>query len=340
MARIVLGIGSSHGPMLSTPPDQWGLRVGADKSNPEQWYKGNSYTFDELVDLRSESNFEAEANVDVWAQKHRACRAALDKLADVFEAAEVDVVVIFGNDQMEIFAEPLIPAISVWRGEEIPNYFPGEEYLSRLPVGIEVSVPGHVAPEGATNPGHQELADSIISQAMNDNFDVAVLRELPPHTNHIPHAFGFIYRQIMRDRMIPSVPVLFNTFYPPNQPTVSRCYSFGESVVKAIEEWDSDARVALVSSGGLTHFVIDEEVDRALFDTLEQQSIEPLASLGEDIYNAGTSEIKNWIPVAGAMATLGLKPTVVDYVPCYRSAAGTGIAMGFVYWTAEDEGNA
>ncbi|WP_063062875.1 protocatechuate 3,4-dioxygenase [Nocardia sienata] len=332
MAKIVLGIGSSHGPMLSTPPDQWGLRVDADKENPEQWFRGDSYTYDELVDLRSESEFGAEANVEVWTEKHRACRAALDTLADVFAEAEVDVVVIFGNDQMEIFTEPLIPAISVWRGKEIPNYFPDEKYLSRLPVGIEVSVPGHVSPAGATNPGQQELADGIIAQAMSDDFDVAVLRSLPPHTNHIPHAFGFIYRQIMRDAPIPSVPVLFNTFYPPNQPSVQRCYSFGASVVRAIENWDSEARVALISSGGLSHFVIDEEVDRALFDTLEQQSIDPLAALGEDIYNAGTSEIKNWIPVAGAMATLGYKPTVVDYVPCYRSAAGTGIAMGFVYW--------
>ena len=41
------------------------------------------------------------------------------------------------------------------------------------------------------------------------------------------------------------------------------------------------------------------------------------------------------IPVvraAGAMAQLGLEPHLLDYVPCYRSEAGTGNAMGFVYW--------
>ena len=31
MAKIVLGMGSSHGPMLSTPPEEWGQRVLADK---------------------------------------------------------------------------------------------------------------------------------------------------------------------------------------------------------------------------------------------------------------------------------------------------------------------
>jgi 3-O-methylgallate 3,4-dioxygenase len=44
------------------------------------------------------------------------------------------------------------------------------------------------------------------------------------------------------------------------------------------------------------------------------------------------SEIKNWVPVAGAMAALGLPMALVDHVPCYRSDAGAGNAMGFVYW--------
>ncbi len=34
----------------------------------------------------------------------------------------------------------------------------------------------------------------------------------------------------------------------------------------------------------------------------------------------------------GAMADIGCPATVVDYVPCYRTPAGTGNAMGFVYW--------
>ena len=29
MAKIVLGMGASHGPLLATPPEQWGGRVEA-----------------------------------------------------------------------------------------------------------------------------------------------------------------------------------------------------------------------------------------------------------------------------------------------------------------------
>ncbi len=38
------------------------------------------------------------------------------------------------------------------------------------------------------------------------------------------------------------------------------------------------------------------------------------------------------LPLSAIMAELDLDMTLVDYVPCYRSEAGTGNAMGFVYW--------
>ncbi len=332
MAKIVLGIGTSHGPMLSTPPDQWGQRVTADKRNPQHWYKGKSYTFDQLVALRAGEHLERQITPEMWQQRHAACRRAIGKLADVYAEAKPDVAVIVGNDQMEMFKEALIPAMSVYRGAEIANAFPDEEEIAKLPPGIPISVPGHIPPEGATYRGLPELATHIIERAIADQFDVTSLATLPANVGHIPHAFGFVYRQIMNDKPVPSVPVVLNTFYPPNQPSVRRCYDFGKSLLRAIESWKSDARVALIASGGLTHFVIDEDVDNAVMDALRSRKIEGVAALGEPIFQAGTSEVKNWVPVAGAMADLGYAPTVVDYVPCYRSEAGTGNAMGFVYW--------
>ncbi len=41
---------------------------------------------------------------------------------------------------------------------------------------------------------------------------------------------------------------------------------------------------------------------------------------------------KNWYPVIAAMNETDLSYKQVDYVPCYRSEAGTGNAMAFVYW--------
>ena len=79
--------------------------------------------------------------------------------------------------------------------------------------------------------------------------------------------------------------------------------------------------------------------DRALYAQILEQ-VRWLDGLGADLvwftehHFVEDGYLPSWVPVAGAMADLGYKPTVVDYVPCYRSLAGTGNAMGFVYWRA------
>ena len=61
-------------------------------------------------------------------------------------------------------------------------------------------------------------------------------------------------------------------------------------------------RVGIMGTGGLTHHVIDEQMDRALLDALKDKNREQLLSFPESRYVDGTSEVKNWIVVAGAIA--------------------------------------
>jgi len=335
MAEIVLGIGTSHGPMLSTPWEQWDARVGADKLNPAHPFRGETYSFEELIDLRKDENLAAQITPEVWRARAEACRAAIDALAAKFAEVAPDVAVIVGNDQRELFTEENFPAFAVYWGETIENRPRTEAQRANLPPGVAVAERGHAPPEDAVYPGHPALGRHIIESLIDDEFDVAVSSRLPKgsgYANGIPHAYGFIYRQIMKDDVIPNVPVLVNTFYPPNQPPAARCYAFGEALRKAIESWESDARVAVFASGGLSHFVIDEELDRTVVEALRTDDFDKLIAIPEDRYQSGSSEIKNWIPVSGAMTAAGKKMTLVDYVPCYRSLAGTGNAMGFMYW--------
>jgi 3-O-methylgallate 3,4-dioxygenase len=51
------------------------------------------------------------------------------------------------------------------------------------------------------------------------------------------------------------------------------------------------------------------------------------------MFRSGTSETKNWLVTAGIMSVTDLKMNLLDYVPCYRSDAGTGNAMAFATWT-------
>ena len=329
MAQIVLGIGTSHGPMLVTDTEQWASRLAFDRKVQHAW-RGRSWSFDQLVEARDDQDFARQITPAAMEAHHRRSQLALDRLAEIFAEARIDVALIIGNDQMEIFDKRLVPALGIFHGEVITNHEFPPERMAQLPPGIDLSVPGYIPSGGAEYPGHPELARALIAQAMHDEFDVAALDGLPkPET---PHAFGFVYRRIMRDRPVPSVPVLINTFYPPNQPTVKRCYNFGKSLLRGIEAWDSNARVAVIASGGLTHFVIDEAIDQIFLQALRDKDIVGLAELGEATFQDGTSELKNWIPLAGMMADLGLDPEIIDYVPCYRSAAGTGNAMGFVSW--------
>lgn len=333
MAEIVLGMATSHGPMLSTPPENWDLRIPDDKRSIHH-FQGRTWTFDELVAERASEGLRAQITLEKWRERHARCRSAIEELATVFEQAAPDVAIIVGNDQMEIFDDTLLPALSVLWGDEIVNSMYTDERMAKLPPGIPISVPGHIPPGGAKYPAQSALAQEVIAQAMADGFDVASMKRMPK--GETPHAFGFVFRQIMRDSAVPTVPVVINTFYPPNQPTVQRCYDFGKTIARAVAAWDSPARVALIASGGLTHFVIDEDIDQVVLAALREKNIGSVAGLGERIFQAGTSEIKNWLPVAGAMASLNLSPTLVDYVPCYRTMAGTGNAMGFVYWSQEE----
>jgi 3-O-methylgallate 3,4-dioxygenase len=329
MAKIVLGIGTSHGPMLVTETEAWDLRIPADKAAMHAW-RGSRWSFDQLVAERIDEGFAAQITDPVKKERHAQSQAAIETLADRFEAAKIDVAIVFGNDQMEIFDDRLIPAFGVFTGDTITNYEFSAERMAKLPPGIDVSVAGYIPKGGAEYPGSPEIAGHIVEALIEDGFDVATMSSLPkPET---PHAFGFVYRRIMRDQPCPTVPLLINTFYPPNTPRVARCEAFGKAVLKAVQSWDSDLRVALIASGGLTHFVIDESIDKMFLNAILAHDMRKFLELSESIFEDGTSEIKNWIPLIGAMNTLGLHPEIIDYVPCYRSEAGTGNAMGFVIW--------
>ncbi|MEK9682909.1 MAG: hypothetical protein VW226_00045 [Rhodospirillaceae bacterium] len=335
MAEIVLGIGTSHGPMLATPWEKWGERVAFDKSTTHD-FRGKRYKFDELVAFRKNERLEKEIGPSKWEERHRACQDALGRLSEAFSKASPDVALIVGNDQRELFSEHNTPAFSVFYGDKIENRPRTEEQIAKLPPGIAIAERGHAPPADAIYPGCPDLGLHIIESLMDDGFDISTMKQLPQGTgyvNGVPHAYGFIYRQIMRDDPPPSVPIVLNTFYPPNQPTSGRCLAFGKALGRAVKSWKTEARVAVIASGGLSHFVIDEKLDRKVLAAFEAGDVGKMSPIPENYYQSGTSEIKNWLPVAALMADFSLKMELIDYIPCYRSTAGTGNAMGFAIWT-------
>ena len=145
------------------------------------------------------------------------------------------------------------------------------------------------------------------------------------------HAFNFVYTRIMQDKIIPMVPVMLNTYFPPNQPTPERSYRLGQAINEAVKSWDNGKRVAIMASGGLSHFVINEEIDQRVIKDLETKNAQDLFDLPREHISSGSSEIRNWIAASGATEHLDFN--LIDYAPCYRSPAGTGCAMAFGSWS-------
>ena len=336
MAKIVLGVATSHGPMLATLPDQWNLRANDDRAMSLLCYRGERYTFDQLVRLRAPERMEQQITIEVWRRRYAACQSALHHLAHVFAKVSPDVAVIIGDDQMEIFTDYDMPAFSIYYGDTIENTPFTEAQKAAMTPGMLIAEGGHHGPEPETYPGLPALARHLISAMMTAEFDVAAARRLPNAapfpTSGIPHAYGFVYRQIMKGKPVPNVPVFVNTFFPPNQPSASRCFRFGKALGRAISSWDADKRVAVIASGGMSHFVIDEQFDRGVLSAIERRDEARLYTIPDSYMQSGTSEVKNWMAAAGALLESGLEMTLVDYVPCYRSEAGTGTAQAFAYW--------
>jgi hypothetical protein len=336
MAKIVFGMGTSHGPMLSTPPELWGKRVAADKKNPALMFRGKKYVFDELVAIRKDENLGAQSGLEEWTARNERCQHAIARLSNKLKEVNPDVVVIVGNDQREIYAEDNMPSLCVFWGDTIFDMPSTEEQKAKMPPGIAVASAGHKPNEYTEYPCHPELGLHIIKTLIQNEFDVAQSQTLPQEgaewASGAPHSLGFIYHQIMKEEVIPHVPIITNTFFPPNQPSAARCYKLGKTIKKAVESWDSDARVAIIGSGGMSHFVIDEVLDGQLLDAMQSQDEAALAGIPESFLQSGSSETKNWIAMSGAMDGTGLNMELVDYVPCYRSEAGTGTAQGFAYW--------
>jgi hypothetical protein len=334
MARFVCGIATSHGPMLATPPEMWHLRGDADRQNPGHWYQGERLGYDALLQRRA-PGFAEHLTPAAMAVNFGRCQRALDTLAAHLAARQPDLVLILGNDQREVFQQDLTPAFTVYTGAQIENIPLDEDAVARLPPGIAIAEAGHCPPGGAIYPGAPEFADLLVDSLVAQEFDIATSERLPsmPGRQHgIPHAFGYVYRRVMGDAPPPSIPLFTNVGVGRNRPTARRCLGFGHAIAAAVRTLPADLKVAVVASGGLSHFCIDEALDQRVLRALQDRDEAALAAMPENLFEGNTSEIKSWLPLAAAMNDAGLPMQLLDYVPCYRTEAGTGNAMGFALW--------
>src|SRR5437899_1467732 len=151
--------------------------------------------------------------------------AAFARVKRRLEALRVDALAIVAGDHVEAFFLDAVPALAVYVGTECTGSF--GRYRYRFPI-------------------HEPLARSIVEQGVERGFDLF-------YTQHAPldYAFYVPLHFAMPAPAVPIVPLYVNVYLPP-QPTPARCYAWGRALRSIVDA--RPERVALVASGGLSHF--------------------------------------------------------------------------------------
>jgi hypothetical protein len=327
MAQVVAAFGSSHSTMLVSSVEHWQEMFDhVDCRAPINDFDGIPKTFEELL-KSTPADGAAKIAKGPMAERHNTTTDAMERLDRDIAASGLDVLVIIGDDQREVFQDACRPAIAIYYGATIRNAAAPQEpaanwYLQDQRKRMEEKEERHY-------PCHPALATAIIKGLVDRNFDITAMKSLVGE-QYEGHAYSFIHRRFMRNGPIPIVPVMLNTYYPPNQPSPQRCFELGVAIRELIESFPENLRVGILASGGLSHFLVNEVLDREVVQALERKDHQALKSLPPNKLVSGSSEIRNWIATAGAVQHLNLD--WITYVPGYRSRALTGVGLCFAHW--------
>lgn len=173
MAKIILGIGASHTPLLTLTGDQWQHRAAADYANTElNMSDGRLLTYEQLLAEVGPKYLDVVAP-DILSRKEQICGDALDRLGDALAEAAPDVVVIVGDDQRELFNAANQPAVAIFHGDEIitsDKYGDEESADWVLAMGR-----GYRMDDAHVVPGASAFALELIKGLIEENFNIGAL---------------------------------------------------------------------------------------------------------------------------------------------------------------------
>lgn len=329
MARLVAAFGSSHSIMLVSRRENWqhDFKLIDPKNAHLYDRQGNKTSYEALLAASNAADAE-RVSPERMGERFDAAEAAMDALAERIRLAALDVLFIVGDDQTELFRTSNNPAFAVFHGAAIRNTARDAEAASDSWVKA-ARMRRHEPQTDRDYPVHSEMAAWLIRQLCDRDFDIAAMDGVE-HGKHEGHAFQFVHRRLLGEPMVPVIPVMLNTFDPPNQPTPRRCVALGKALRELVALWPQDLRVGVIASGGLSHFVVDEELDHQVLQALREKDSATLAGLDPKRLQSGSSEIRNWLVVGEMARDLDLE--WVEYIAGYRTPASTGTGLAFAAW--------
>jgi hypothetical protein len=219
-------------------------------------------------------------------------------------AARPDVIVMFVNDHLQNFPYSNMPAFTVALADAYDAPAAGSSRFMKIPA--------------RTVPGTPEWSMALLEAGLGAGVDFAYSHEIETWDEiAVPMHF------LSPEGNVPLAPIYTNCAAPP-LPTPRRCHEVGGVVGAFIRSRPPDERIALVASGGISHWVgtpetgrINPEWDHWVLDHVARADVEPLlrltwAEIERDGGNGG-QEIRNWIALLGAVP--GWKGELLAYEP-------------------------
>ena len=244
--------------------------------------------------------------------KHETIFAHFSEVGDRIRALRADTAIVIGSDHYTCFGPHCIPSCLIAVGDV---EMPFEDWL-----GFER---GPIA-------NNEPLARHILTDGLRNGIDWAFAKAIT-----VDHAIAIPYRLALAG--IPGlrvIPIYLNSGIAPLLPS-RRAFAVGDSVRRAIEAWPSDERVVVLGTGGMSHWVGDDQMGRvnAQFDEhlmtlIETGDVDALIAISdaeiEEKAGNGALEVKNFI-CAMAM-TPHARGRTIGYEPMPELITGLGFA--------------
>jgi 2,3-dihydroxyphenylpropionate 1,2-dioxygenase len=232
-----------------------------------------------------------------------AVRAVARSIGEKLKAMKPDLWIIFSNDHAEQFFHNAAPPFTIHVGGEASGEFAGRKFHWKIPSAISFE---------------------LVRELYRQNFDPAFTS-----TARIDYAIGIPLTHIgLTD---PVLPIYVNAYLPP-QPTMERCYSFGQAVARAVTAMG--LKTIILSSGGMSHFPGTDRYsnpelawDKQVLAKLARGNLKSLIGYDEaELDDTGNIELRCWACAAGALGER--QPDIVSLDPSwhhnYASLGWTG----------------
>jgi 2,3-dihydroxyphenylpropionate 1,2-dioxygenase len=220
-------------------------------------------------------------------------RAVAAEIGSKLKAMRPDLWIVFSNDHAEQFFHQAAPPFTIHVGGEASGEFAGRKFHWQIPSAISCE---------------------LVRQLYRQNFDPAFTS-----TARIDYAIGIPLTHL--GVCDPVLPIYVNAYLPP-QPTMERCYAFGEAVARTVTAMG--LKTVILASGGMSHFPGTDRYarpdlawDNKVLEKLAAGNLKSLIGYDEAELDAtGNIELRCWACAAGALGER--KPDIVSMDPSWH----------------------